>query len=1094
MTDGGLWQSGDTLSKERLNQKTIYVGSTEPTTTYPGQVWFDTSNNTWKVRNSDNTGWIERYNLPELQISDTSVITSSRVLQNVTADASIITSGVFDEARIPHTFSNAFKVDNTLYVETLSLKGTDGTFEKALSSTNTSPNQDFHFFADYPKQSGATSVRIMFGFNSEISEFAWYSKWSGSNIKIMALDDLGNLNVSGSADIDSLKISGTEVLSSGRVLHDITTQDLLPESSATYNIGSEDTYYNTIFASKNMVNRILRFSNAKYVEFPEQTNDADFEACTQIRIGPYLHIGNFGLGNQDFIACNAQLDYSSTSGGSQGTANIFKPVYASGKGLVCNLQYDGDLHIYVVDWAGSTDGKTFPEDFTRLLSLTPDGKLELPITGSSGGITIGGDTNLYRSAADVLKTDDNFDALALRIGGTEVITSTRTLQNVTASRSIITDFFSSPFWDNIPDKPSAFPPSAHASSHASGGSDPVSLDASQIVSGVLNTSRIPWTQVNNTFLPDTNNAYDLGSSSSRWKNLYLSGEMFTESHISIDATDIEKRIRFDTGLGDYVGFFGRPSDGAIGAYDWANDKLIWYYEPAVLVHIDGLDLQTRSIKPSGDNSHDLGTSDRRWRDLYIARHLRGNWTDSETIYVSETGGGDGSSAASPTTLDDALTRIKTRIVYIRLLDGTFHVTSNYELAGDYVEIRSHSGDNSVCKIVFDTYDDGNYNYSRRIHMRTGLLKFASVTLENADKTNSSLPWGSGGGAYTPLSVGRDTYVEATIFLSSCVVNQTRDYFISSKHGRGAVILSNTTINMSGDAVAFILTDFGTTQIGWYNSSITSGYKLTTGIQGKSVLSSTTLSSISDSKTWFEALDVDIIPTSDNTRTIGSSSNRFKNLYLSDLAYLDSGFEIQDLKLSREVTGPPDEYVLRDLTQGDSWWISFVTGSTPTIKFNKDAIRFTGSTITFEGDTYLQRSAAAELNTPGDFLVGSTSKGIRLKQSGSALDVGFLGNYDALIWRGGTNIVTLSSNIKVKTNIIPDANTLYDIGSSAYSFNAVYAKDFYGNAHYADVYFSDVECCVCNQKFKEEDLIVFKVIEVTEKEIRTLPVHLHCLKR
>jgi hypothetical protein len=41
------------------------------------------------------------------------------------------------------------------------------------------------------------------------------------------------------------------------------------------------------------------------------------------------------------------------------------------------------------------------------------------------------------------------------------------------TRSGITDFWSTPFWSNIPDKPSAFAPSAHASSHAYGGSDQV---------------------------------------------------------------------------------------------------------------------------------------------------------------------------------------------------------------------------------------------------------------------------------------------------------------------------------------------------------------------------------------------------------------------------------------------------------------------------------------------------------------------------------------------------------------------------------------------------------------------------------------------
>jgi hypothetical protein len=60
------------------------------------------------------------------------------------------------------------------------------------------------------------------------------------------------------------------------------------------------------------------------------------------------------------------------------------------------------------------------------------------------------------------------------------------------SRSQVSDFFSSPFWDNIPDKPSAFPPSAHAPTHQTGGDDPItSLDAGVITSGTLSLDRIP---------------------------------------------------------------------------------------------------------------------------------------------------------------------------------------------------------------------------------------------------------------------------------------------------------------------------------------------------------------------------------------------------------------------------------------------------------------------------------------------------------------------------------------------------------------------------------------------------------------------------
>jgi len=46
-------------------------------------------------------------------------------------------------------------------------------------------------------------------------------------------------------------------------------------------------------------------------------------------------------------------------------------------------------------------------------------------------------------------------------------------------------------WVDITGKPSTFAPSAHASSHASAGSDAVSLNASQITAGTLALARVP---------------------------------------------------------------------------------------------------------------------------------------------------------------------------------------------------------------------------------------------------------------------------------------------------------------------------------------------------------------------------------------------------------------------------------------------------------------------------------------------------------------------------------------------------------------------------------------------------------------------------
>jgi hypothetical protein len=44
---------------------------------------------------------------------------------------------------------------------------------------------------------------------------------------------------------------------------------------------------------------------------------------------------------------------------------------------------------------------------TDRLTLSAAGQLALPVTGSTGGISIGGDTSVYRSAADTLRTPDS---------------------------------------------------------------------------------------------------------------------------------------------------------------------------------------------------------------------------------------------------------------------------------------------------------------------------------------------------------------------------------------------------------------------------------------------------------------------------------------------------------------------------------------------------------------------------------------------------------------------------------------------------------------------------------------------------------------
>jgi hypothetical protein len=133
-------------------------------------------------------------------------------------------------------------------------------------------------------------------------------------------------------------------------------------------------------------------TTSKYLFIPEQTNNNDFMSVTQLRLGSYMTLGNFGLGNSDFWGTNAILDYSSYGGvGSEGDANKFIPHYASGKGFVINPSYAGTFSFYGIDWGGSSARKTFPNDFTHIMTLTYNGNVGIGTTNPTSKLYVAGD-------------------------------------------------------------------------------------------------------------------------------------------------------------------------------------------------------------------------------------------------------------------------------------------------------------------------------------------------------------------------------------------------------------------------------------------------------------------------------------------------------------------------------------------------------------------------------------------------------------------------------------------------------------------------------------------------------------------------------
>jgi hypothetical protein len=67
MGSGGThWENDDLIDYPRMNQKTVYVGPTEPAVMYAGMHWHDTTDDILKIRNKDNNAWTIQLNQPLL--------------------------------------------------------------------------------------------------------------------------------------------------------------------------------------------------------------------------------------------------------------------------------------------------------------------------------------------------------------------------------------------------------------------------------------------------------------------------------------------------------------------------------------------------------------------------------------------------------------------------------------------------------------------------------------------------------------------------------------------------------------------------------------------------------------------------------------------------------------------------------------------------------------------------------------------------------------------------------------------------------------------------------------------------------------------
>lgn len=182
-------------------------------------------------------------------------------------------------------------------------------------------------------------------------------------------------------------------------------------------------------------------------------------------------------------------------------------------------------------------------------------------------------------------------------------------------RADITDFWSTPFWANIPDKPAAFPPEAHT----------------HVVAEITD-----WTNLN---------VLDITDGTALQFELYTGDSLglVAGSNISLTFDTANKKVTIGVVGGSGSGLDADTLDG----YDSS------YFAPATHTHtrsqvtdffsapfwsaipdkpFDNFQSIPDSMYPSVDNTYDIGSATMRWKDGYFA----GNLTVDGSVYEGGT--------------------------------------------------------------------------------------------------------------------------------------------------------------------------------------------------------------------------------------------------------------------------------------------------------------------------------------------------------------------------------------------------------------------------------------------------------------------------
>jgi len=268
----------------------------------------------------------------------------------------------------------------------------------------------------------------------------------------------------------------------------------------------------------------------------------------------------------------------------------------------------------------------------------------------------------------------------------------------------------------------------------------------------------------------------------------------------------------------------------------------------------------------------------------------------------------------------------------------------------------------------------------------------------------------------------------------------------------------------------------------------------------------------------------LIPDVDNAYNIGSSTERFKSLYLSDTiraigstalvtnlnADLWDGHHWGALYPNADKLDGYHESAFGRLSAARTWTATQIFAGSPPIRLDSIAEYTTDHGVEVDGvlckDGVIPTSAYPQAllrdgsrTVTGDLLpdsdnaynLGSSSKrwalvNCRQVQNPTA-SLGLMADGDCYLGAGAAWRWLIDS---LEGDLLPYTDNAFDIGRSAARVAKIYAV----NTNFGEVGFSDTVCRKCGEPFKVGDEIVFKVIETRAGYVETVPVHKDCKEK